>query len=207
MARPTRGRPPRIDDAAIVQEALQIGLDDLTMRGLAARLGVGASTLYYHVGSLDELRDRVRDALLAELQLPDDARPWDEVLLDSARRLRGLFERAPGLAEEALSDTAWSDVVLGLHESACARLRAAGFGPAEAWLATRTVAEFVEGFVVRRRAHAAAGHRDLDDLWPEVDHPNLVAARAALPEDREEARFHFGLTCLLNGLRPMVDPR
>lgn len=192
-----------------MQAALQIGLQNLTMRGLATTLGVGASTLYYHVGSLEELRGMVRDRLLAGLQLPAPDVPWDEALLGTGRQLRGLFEAAPGLADAALADAEWSHVLLTLHEAACAQLRAAGFDAGAAWLAIRTVAEFVEGFVARQRARARAGFADLADLWPEAEHPNLVAARRALP-DPDEARFEFGLTCIIRGLegarRPATRP-
>lgn len=49
----------KLDTSAIVAEALLLvderGLDGLTMRALAQRLGVQASALYWHVGSREEL--------------------------------------------------------------------------------------------------------------------------------------------------------
>jgi TetR/AcrR family tetracycline transcriptional repressor len=54
---------PRVDSSRITEEALKLlregGLDGVSLRRIASALGVGASTLYWHI--------RDKDALLAEL--------------------------------------------------------------------------------------------------------------------------------------------
>lgn len=74
------------------------GLDDLTLRGLATRLGVQAPTLYWHVKNKAELLDALSDAIMAEaiagleaVPAPGAAeqdawRPWLAEVLVALRR-------------------------------------------------------------------------------------------------------------------------
>lgn len=54
MRRPL-GRPPKIDAAAIVDAALVVGLDRLTMEAVARRLSVSATARYHHFPPRDAL--------------------------------------------------------------------------------------------------------------------------------------------------------
>ena len=68
------------------------GFDRLTMRRLAARLGVGAPTVYWHVGNKASLIAGVADAILAgeagDLRWPAPTESWQDWLADLAGRLR-----------------------------------------------------------------------------------------------------------------------
>jgi len=67
---------------------IERGLDGLTMRSVAGRLGAGPMALYTHVASKEQLLDLVLDGLLAEIAGADDPdRPWDEVVVEAALRL------------------------------------------------------------------------------------------------------------------------
>lgn len=192
----------------IVEAALQVGLDRLTMRRVAAQLGVGASTLYHHVESQAELSALIGDHLLRALRLElAEPRAWEDVLRRGARELRRIFERAPGFARQALSDPRWSDTVMQANEEACAFLAQAGLAPPSAWLAVRSIADFVESFVLRAQAWRQAGGSELDHIVRSSDaddFPVLHAAGRALGPDAVEQRFTFGLECLIRGLRSIV---
>ncbi|MBB5078037.1 TetR/AcrR family transcriptional regulator [Nonomuraea endophytica] len=58
----------------IVAEALALldeeGIDRLTMRRLAERLGTGSTTLYWHVKTKDDVLDLALDAVFGEAELP-----------------------------------------------------------------------------------------------------------------------------------------
>jgi AcrR family transcriptional regulator len=66
------GRPPGLSRARLVEVAHDLvqheGLDALTMRGLADRLGVKAASLYWHVRDRGELVQLLADGLLAEVR-------------------------------------------------------------------------------------------------------------------------------------------
>ena len=80
----------------IVQEALALldedGLDGVTLRRLAARLGVQAPTLYWHIRNKAELVNELGEAILSPglADLPDATGiPWRGWLLEVAARFRG----------------------------------------------------------------------------------------------------------------------
>jgi AcrR family transcriptional regulator len=52
------------------------GLESLTMRRLADKLGVGAMSLYYYVANKDELVTGMVDLVFAEIELPPDDVDW-----------------------------------------------------------------------------------------------------------------------------------
>jgi TetR/AcrR family tetracycline transcriptional repressor len=86
--------------AQVVAEALRLvddkGLDALSLRALAARLGVQAPTLYWHVKNKSELLDAVADAVMDDAisAIPsssgEDGRTW---LLDALVALRAALLR------------------------------------------------------------------------------------------------------------------
>ncbi|MCA1821358.1 MAG: TetR/AcrR family transcriptional regulator, partial [Pseudonocardia sp.] len=87
----------------VVAEALtliaQQGIEALTMRTLAARLGVVPGALYRHVRSKEQLQDLVVDGVLAEVDCNvNSALPWTEQIKALAHRLRKVLEDHPGVA-------------------------------------------------------------------------------------------------------------
>ncbi|MGB6457639.1 MAG: TetR family transcriptional regulator [Streptosporangiaceae bacterium] len=81
---------PRLSKAAVVERGLALadaeGLDAVTIRRLAAELGVTPMALYWHFRSKDELLTGLADALWAELDTRiDRSDEWPD-------QLRGLLE-------------------------------------------------------------------------------------------------------------------
>ncbi|GAA2464131.1 TetR family transcriptional regulator [Actinocorallia cavernae] len=97
MAR-TGGRPRQIEPADIVRVGRELGLRNLSLNAVAARLGVSSAALYRHVDGRWGLERLVGESLLAELDLRDD--PSDGPvphLLSIALQLRAFMLRHPGL--------------------------------------------------------------------------------------------------------------
>src|SRR3954466_15873407 len=71
----------------------EVGLDGLTMRRLAAELGVQNPALYWHFKNKQDLLNQMAETMLAEayagVTLPDANTPWDEWLAGLARAFRG----------------------------------------------------------------------------------------------------------------------
>jgi AcrR family transcriptional regulator len=87
----------------VVAEALTVigadGVDALSMRALATRLGVVPGALYRHVRNKEQLHDLVLDGALAEVDCQlDHALPWTEQVKALAHRLRSVLEDHPGVA-------------------------------------------------------------------------------------------------------------
>src|SRR5258708_34542801 len=87
-----RARPP-LDPERIAREALALideaGLEELSMRALAGRLGVEAMSLYHHVSNKDTLLDLVMELLVAEVAIPATGM-WETRMRDAIRAHRAV---------------------------------------------------------------------------------------------------------------------
>jgi AcrR family transcriptional regulator len=75
--------------------AAEEGLDAVTMRAVARRLGVTPMALYRHVGDKQGLLDGLVERLLEELPEPDPALPWQERLDRLGAGMRAAARRYP----------------------------------------------------------------------------------------------------------------
>jgi AcrR family transcriptional regulator len=125
----------RLTRDAILAEALALGetrgLDAVTIRGVADRLGVTPMALYRHVGDKDGLLDGLADALYAELRIPDPADDWWEGLAGLARSTRAVLLERPW-AVPLFSRPLAGPHALALGSALAAALRTAGFSAEEA---------------------------------------------------------------------------
>lgn len=88
-------RPQVIDAALGLLD--DVGLDALSLRALASRLGVQAPTLYWHIGSKAELLDALADAIMDEalqaIPACGSGDDWAEWLLTALTQLRSAMLR------------------------------------------------------------------------------------------------------------------
>ena len=134
---------PRLTRDTVLVSALAradaTGLDALSMRALAAELGVVPMALYKHVANKDELIDGMVDLVWAEVEPPAiggaaDARstavpavPWHEAMRARAVSLRAALRRHPwavGLMESRMRPGLAN---LAAHNAMMGCLREAGF--------------------------------------------------------------------------------
>ncbi len=99
MARP---KVPLISKRAALAAALDIidteGIDALSIRRLAERLGVNGASLYHHFHNKDEIVVGAAKLALEEVRVPQGhEEPWEVWLLRNARRLRAAFRDHPDL--------------------------------------------------------------------------------------------------------------
>ncbi|WP_019875095.1 TetR/AcrR family transcriptional regulator [Sporichthya polymorpha] len=99
MARP---KVPLISKRAALEAALDIidteGIDALSIRRLADRLGVNGASLYHHFQNKDEIVVGAAKLALEEVRVPQGhEEPWQVWLLRNARRLRAAFRDHPDL--------------------------------------------------------------------------------------------------------------
>lgn len=87
-------RRQEILDAALAI-ADERGLDAVSMRAVAQRVGLTPMALYPHVGDKSGLLDAMVGQLLAELPVPDPAEHWSARLDALAEAARGLAKRHP----------------------------------------------------------------------------------------------------------------
>ena len=209
-------RRPQLTSQRVVAEALAViaqdGAQALTMRGLAARLGVAPGAVYHHVGNKQQLQDLVLDGVLAEVDVHlDPAQPWTDQLKLLADRLRQVLEAHPGVAAILKTRDPLGPHSLALAEAFLSPLQAAGFGDRQAGLAFFLLVDYTVGFAVssprtsvnEQRVRDAAIRTQLHEFFrslPPDRFPALVALGEYVWVDNREERFTAGLEVLVDGL-------
>ncbi len=74
------------------------GVDGVSMRKLAAVLGTGAATLYWHVRDKRELLQAILEDAMRDVRAPHEGR-WDERLLELLRMGRRALRAKPALIQ------------------------------------------------------------------------------------------------------------
>jgi AcrR family transcriptional regulator len=209
-------RRPPLTRQRVVTQALTIIADDgvqaLTMRTLATRLGVVPGALYRHVRNKQQLHDLVLDGVLAEVDSNvDPALPWTQRLKVIAHRLRAVLDAHPGVAGLLKLRDPLGPHSLALAEAFLAPLHTAGFGKREAGLAFFLITDYTIGFAVsstrasanEQRVRDAATRTQLHEFFrtlPPDRFPALVALGEHVWLDNHDERFTAGLDVLVDGL-------
>jgi AcrR family transcriptional regulator len=209
-------RRPPLTRQRVVAEALAViaqdGVEALTMRTLAARLGVVPGALYRHVRNKEQLQDLVLDGVLGEVDADlDPALPWTQQVTLLARRLRAVLDDHPGVAGLLAARDPLGPHALVLAEAFLAALHAAGFGDHQAGLAYFLLVDYTVGFAVAA-SHTSVGARRVGDpatrqrlhqflgALPAERFPTLVALGGHVWLDNRDERFTTGLDVLVDGL-------
>ncbi|HZD67975.1 MAG TPA: TetR/AcrR family transcriptional regulator [Actinomycetes bacterium] len=100
LDRSARRPHPSLTHEQIVRAAMEIadaqGVQALSMRKVASKLGSGTMSLYRYVASKDDLLDLMVDAVIGEDPLPDEpSGDWRADLAEQARRARRAAHRHP----------------------------------------------------------------------------------------------------------------
>ena len=209
MTASVRGTRPRLNRAEIAEVALELadqeGLEALSMRALADRLGVGTMTLYGYFRNKDELLDGLVDAAVMETPLSPPEGDWTEQLravVHSARR--GLL-RHPSIVELRMRRPVLRPEALRFGEGVLRILRGAGFGIDEGVAAFRLLFTYTVGFAALSPAESTESDRQaaraaLAALPPD-EFPALTEARdAASAAMGGEDVFAYGLDRIIDGL-------
>ncbi|WP_371572319.1 TetR/AcrR family transcriptional regulator C-terminal domain-containing protein [Streptomyces sp. NBC_01314] len=235
-ARPAAAsRPGRPSDASSGQAALTLGrivgaavtvadtegLAAVSMRRVAAELGVATMSLYRHVADKDDLLTRMMDTVIAEYPLPaGPPEGWREAIELAARQLWDLFRRHPWFAP-ALSVTRPQMITSALpySEWMLATLHAHGLDLQSAFTAHLMLLNYARGVAVHLESEQEAeAHSGLDsEEWMDTQEPALLAilatgrfpalsrlATAGYDLDLD-ALFEFGLQRLLDGLASLLN--
>ncbi|WP_019926000.1 TetR/AcrR family transcriptional regulator [Nocardia sp. BMG111209] len=141
------GRREEILDAAVAI-ADEHGLDAVSMRAVADRVGVTPMALYRHIADKSALLDGLVGRLLASL-LPADAADlrWDRRLTALAHAARALARSHPWAAQLLFSRPATTPDGARVVDEIYTALLAAGVPDAEVPRLERLVSTFVLGFV------------------------------------------------------------
>ncbi|MFY0409709.1 TetR/AcrR family transcriptional regulator [Solicola sp. PLA-1-18] len=199
MARPS---VPVLSVDKIAEAALAVvdSGGDLTMPGLASRLGVSASSLYHHVSGKAGVVEAMRGRVFAGLRfVAEPGEAWDDAARRLVRQYRDAFARHPRLIPMLTGHTVADPQVLAMYGSLAALLERAGFSGADLLHAIT----LVDSFTIGSALDVAAP----EDVWDvTASDPVLRAAVEAAPSgvERADEAFAFGLEAVLAGLRAVA---
>ncbi|GAA1412029.1 TetR/AcrR family transcriptional regulator [Kitasatospora putterlickiae] len=215
---------PALSREAIVREAIAMldadGVEALSMRKLGARLNAGATSLYRHVATKDELIELAVDEVFGEIPVPDPgASDWRADVTSTCEAFRDttLRHRWLGSVIGQAGLVYLGPNLITVSERMAALFSAAGFpeparaidttlsyvlgmGTTEAAFLTtvmrsgQTEAEFIARLMPSAQ-EAVAGHTFLSDAFADAA-ANAVNDPAVLRQEK----FAYGLNVILDGL-------
>lgn len=134
--------------AAALEIADGEGLAAVSMRRVAARLGVEAMSLYHHVRNKDDLLAGILQRVLSEIELPLAGTPWKPALRSTALSAHAVLDRHRWAATVLMSPVSSSRTRLEWMEAVLASLAAAGLPPGLADHAYHALDSYVIGFTL-----------------------------------------------------------
>jgi AcrR family transcriptional regulator len=231
---PTRGPKPGLSVERIVRAAIGVadaeGLAALSMRRVAAELGVGTMSLYTYVPGKAELLDVMLDTVLGEVAMPDAAAgEWRAKLEAYAREAWAHYHRHPWVLGVSGARALLGPNETALFESSLNAVSGVGLSGKEMVHVVTLVGEYVRAAAGRAVEAAQAAQRTgvTDDQWwqdrePIFDqyfdasrYPTLVGleqagvfqpAEGGLDYNVQNAMdsFEFGLPRVLDGIEAFV---
>jgi TetR/AcrR family tetracycline transcriptional repressor len=174
-----------LDRQRIVTEAIALlddaGLDGVSLRKLASRLGVQAPTLYWHLRNKADLVTALAEAILeaefAELEAPLPGQGWQDWLRLLAGRLRRALLAHPDGAR-VVSSAQLSTTMAGISDLAMRSLADQGVPLRQARLTVLAVERFTMGHVLEEQAPRPAEGEiaDFDAAAFAEQYPTLLGA-------------------------------
>jgi len=182
----------------LIQAALQlldeVGLDGLTVRKLAAKLGVQSPALYWHIRTKQELLDGMANEIIlrAGMGPPRDGESWQEWLRRRARAYRKSLLASRDGARVVSAAVRGSEAVRHF-ETELAAMVALGFTPAQALRTITTLSHYINGHVLQEQTVVELPER------PDLSHLPTLAAGLQHGSPVGDEAFEYGLDVLVTG--------
>ncbi len=195
---------------AAIQIADKSGIESLTMRKLAQKLGVEAMTLYYYMTKKDDILDGILDLVVSEIEMPSQGGDWKAALRGSAISAHEVLLRHPWACRLMMSPARIRPGRLRYMESLLKRLREAGFSAEMTHHAYHALDSHILGFTMWEVGYTT-GIRELPDSGAALRRDLTLAEYPYLVEHMEEhvtassggdgeSEFEFGLDLIVDGL-------
>jgi AcrR family transcriptional regulator len=204
-------RPKSLEPSELASAALAVidrdGLDALTIRAVAAELGMGTMSLYRYVDGREALERLVVDVVLSELNLKVPARtPWTKGVTLIAERIRRAVAAHPAVVplflshrHVALATRRAGNVLLGM-------LTEAGFSGARRVVAFRALLAYLIGALESQHRGPLAGPgTDSLAALSTAEFPYLAETAKQARSVSAETEFREGLAIVLRGLGAYLE--
>ncbi|MCP1471669.1 AcrR family transcriptional regulator [Sphingobium sp. OAS761] len=203
------GRPRRLTTNQVIEAAIALGLDDLTMAALAKSLGVRVAVLYNYVKNREELISLAARHAMADQRFPiDEGQDWRAYARAYARAAYGLFRSDAQLLPLLIAGKISPAAKLDSAEGWLAVMTSRGFCADRALRLLRAVDAIIMGSALlasHARAHAADYPRTVRGTIlarPRSDLPLLSTHAEMLAATADPDNWETSLDMLLDGIEP-----
>lgn len=204
----------KLDSEVILEAALalldEVGIDKLSTRLLAERLGVQQPALYWHFKNKRALLDAMSGAILRrahERRLPLEGESWEDFLRENARSFRrALLARRDGARLHAGTEPDPGD--LAMVEAQLAAVVNRGMAATDAMALMIALGRYTVGCVLEEQAapdDAAARQQTLDAAA--ASRPLLAEAFASYRKAGPDAMFDIGVDLMIEGAKARLANR
>jgi AcrR family transcriptional regulator len=192
------------------------GLEALSMRKLAQKLGYEAMSLYNHVENKDDVIDGILDLVLAEGEPPAPGDDWATSIRESAISVHAALRRHPWAPPVLMAHGSVRPARLRYMDSLLGRLREGGFSAEATYHAYHVLDGHIFGFALWEAAHTfteeeQAGMKEtIERVLGADDYPYLREhgeQHFAEGPHHDVSAFEFGLDLILDGLRKIRRAR
>jgi len=187
------------------------GIESLSMRKLAAELGIEAMSLYYHVKNKSDLLDGMLDVVYTEFSTPRAGDEWRQAMHDRAVSTRAVLARHRW-AISIKARTSPGAATLGHLDSVIGCLRAAQFSMPLTGHAMSLLDSYVQGFAQQEAAlpldpsgdisvateSIIAQQEQMAEAFPHL--ADMAAELILTPGYAYGNEFDFGLKLVLDGI-------
>lgn len=214
----SRRSNPNLTAEAVIEAAAAVlereGHGGLTMRAVAAELGVQAPALYWYFKDKQSLELALYDHLLDDIHFTAEGKDWREDLRGMAQALRAHLVSRRDVSKLPPPGFFFAPNAIGLMELALGVLLDAGFSPRDAYYVLITTVDYVSTWArdeadlhlrpAERPGLDEAAKRSLVD----GTYPNFAqVAEAFLEPGTVDEHFAFGLDALIAGFERLIPPR
>jgi TetR/AcrR family transcriptional regulator, tetracycline repressor protein len=192
----------------VIQAAIglldEVGLDGLSLRRLAEKLGVRAPALYWHVENKQQLLDLMAEAMwraeVPRARRLREGETWRDWLGERARALRAALQRHRDGARLAATTkpvgSMWSEIELQIEV-----LVEVGFAPVDGLRGMFALSNYVSGFALEEEADRGRPPSSTEELTRRLaENPWLRRALLDAGDPQGDAAFEHGLGLILDGM-------
>lgn len=184
------------------------GIEKLSMRKLAATLGVEAMSLYNHIQNKEDLIKAMLEEVTRHFSVPEGAGDWRAFLVHRGRSMYRALVDHPWASMTLTSTFFDGPGFLAFMDRSYGFLEGAGFTLVQADWTLNAVDSFTYGFVLQKlnfpiaEEHMQATARASLDLVPADRFPHLHRLTALVARGEYDGRFdyEYGLRLMIAGL-------
>lgn len=209
------GRPPQINTNQILQTAISLGFDNVSMNAVARELKVTPAALYRYFESKDALLDACMDHFCKRLVLPAEDQHWRDFLTGLGIAIRRTLNELPGASTYGNRMGPTTPAGFRIVDLSLNLLMDQGFSERDAWSAYVMVLDHVFNYVRKEEEYAlleaqnGPGGYKLMQLQPEEleDLPALAKTLASYGDIDFDYAYERQLRAIIVGIEAEYAPQ